>query len=84
MRITPEFLKQQLYVNARAFFPDCTFRESYAPDYVEYIISVFNNSKYICYVLLDISLNFAMTFSSVAATSAGQPCSLYFARKSNI
>lgn len=30
------------------------------------------------------SLNFAMTFSSVAATSAGQPCSLYFARKSNI
>lgn len=53
MRMTSEFLKQQLYVNDRAFFPDCTFMESYAPDYAEYIITVFNNGKYICCVLWD-------------------------------
>lgn len=53
VRIAPEFLKQQLYVNARAFFPNCTFREFYAPDYAEYIVSVFYNGKYLCCVLWD-------------------------------
>lgn len=47
----PEFIKQQFFITVRAYFPECTFKEHYAPDYAEYAYSVFNNGKYICTAL---------------------------------
>lgn len=45
------FLEQQFFITARAYYPSCTFKEVYAPDYAPYCYVVYDNDEYKCHAL---------------------------------